>query len=453
MASSRTDRGRARTAWERTTSQLAHAVRGWRHPEQDYPARTPWIRAVSLGTGTGIAAGAAAAAGASALAGHFARSVVTPVRERPEDLEILAVIKTGAGEEVVLPANSETIIEGTYGLTFNAGTAMARVGEITALEPRDGTVTRRVEAVYGGELRNAVRGWWSSTIYPDPGAAGHPAYDVVVELPGGPAPAWHVPPRDESGPLAGQGIWGIAVHGRGGRRTEGLKALDAASDLGIDMLLMSYRNDGEAPDAEDGRYGLGVTEWEDIEAGARYALDHGAQELVLFGWSMGGAIALQMADRSPLAACVRALVLTGPVVDWIDVLAYQARANRIPHAVGRLGQWFIANEAGRRTTGLAAPVDLKALNWIDRADQLHVRTLIMHSSDDPVVPYGPSRDLAARNEMVTFVPFAQARHVKEWNYDPQRWNAHVTEWLEDLFTAEAPPRIGEVSEYVPGRGV
>ncbi len=453
MAGSTTDRGSVRAAIGQNAAQLARTVRDWRHPEQDYPARTPWVRAVALGAGTGVAAGAAAAAGASALAGYFARSVVTPVRDRPEDLEILAVIKTGSGEDVVLPANSETIVEGTYGLSFHAGTALARVGEITALEPRDGTVTRRVEAVYGGELPDAVRGWWSSTVYPGPAAAGHEAEDVVVELPGGPAPAWHVPPRDRSGPLAGQGIWGIAVHGRGGRRTEGLKALDAASELGIDMLLMSYRNDGEAPDAADGRYGLGVTEWEDIEAGAQYALDQGAQELVLFGWSMGGAIALQMADRSPLAAHVRALVLTGPVVDWVDVLGYQARANRIPHAVGRLGQWFIANDAGRRTTGLAAPVDLKALNWIDRADQLHVRTLIMHSTDDPVVPYGPSRDLAARNEMVTFVPFAQARHVKEWNYDPTRWNSQVTRWLEDLFTAEAPPRIGEVSQYVPGRVV
>src|SRR5699024_1269193 len=104
---------------------------------------------------------------------------------------------------------------------------------------------------------------------------------------------WYVPAQGSAGPLAGKNIWAVMVHGRGGRRTECIKALPVAAALGIDSLLMSYRNDGEAPAAPDGKYGLGITEWEDVEAGVRYALDHGAEEVVLFGWSMGGAICLQ----------------------------------------------------------------------------------------------------------------------------------------------------------------
>lgn len=403
------------------------------------PEPTPWVRATALGAGTGLAAGMTLTAAASAVAGYFAHRVVTPVKERVEDLEVLAVVRgRDGGEEVILPATPETTVDGVYGLYFDGGHSFARIGEITSFTPRDGTLARRVESVSSGDLRTAVRGWWSSVVYLNPHEAGFDAEDVVVDLPGGRAPAWYVPAKNPEGPLAGRNVWGIMIHGRGGRRTECIKALPLAKELGIDSLLMSYRNDGEAPAAPDGKYGLGITEWEDVEAGVRYALEHGAQEVVLFGWSMGGAICLQAADLSPLATHVRGLVLTGPVIDWIDVLASQARALKIPEPVGRLTRWFISNRAGRRVTGLASPVDLKALNWIDRSDQLHMRTLILHSIDDKLVPYGPSRDLAQKNARVSFVPFTNARHVKEWNHRPQRWEKYVSRWLVELLTRPEP---------------
>lgn len=416
---------------ERQTKALLRRFR--REPEP-----TPWLRSIVLGTGTGLALGMTATAAASAVAGYFARVVVTPVKERVEDLEILAVVRGADGDEVILPATAETTVDGVYGLYFHGGKSFARIGKITSFTPRDGTLARQVQAVHGGDLRSAVRGWWSSVPYLTPEDAGTQSQDVVLRLPGGPAPAWYVPAVNADAPLWGKNVWAIMVHGRGGVRAEGIKALPSAQRMGMHSILMSYRNDGEAPAAPDGRYGLGITEWEDVEVAIGYALERGAEEIVLFGWSMGGAISLQTADRSPLAAHIRGLVLTGPVIDWIDVLAHQARALKIPEPVGRLTRWFISAKAGRRFTGLASPLDLKVLNWIDRADQLHVRTLILHSVDDDVVPYGPSRDLAQKNRRVTFVPFTRARHVKEWNHKPQRWEEHVEQWLTALFTQPEP---------------
>ena len=44
----------------------------------------------------------------------------------------------------------------------------------------------------------------------------------------------------------------------------------------------------------------------------------------------------EAADQSVHRTRIKALVLDGPVINWIDVLAYQARLNRIPEAVGRV---------------------------------------------------------------------------------------------------------------------
>ena len=398
-------------------------------------------------TALSVAASAAfvVAGASSALAGVFARAVVTPVRSHAEDTEVLAVVDGADGPEVILPADQYTTVPGTYSLVFGQGEHVARIGAIRSHDPRDGTVQRVVEEVYSGDLRAAARGRLTGYVYPTPADAGLEATDVEVPVPGGVAPAWRIDPAPSEEPRPAEGIWAVMVHGRGARRTEGLRAVPTAQRLGMTSLLVSYRNDGDAPDAGDARYGLGTTEWEDVEAAVRLALDSGARDVVLFGWSMGGAIVLQFADRSDLAARVRGIVLTGPVVDWMDVLRHQARLNRIPEAVGLLGQWLLSNRAGRFVTGLAAPVDLRALDWVTRADHVRVPTLILHSEDDEYVPVGPSMALAERNpELVRFVRFTQARHTREQNVDPERWDRTVRGFLRAVLAAPRPgaPRPG-----------
>ncbi|WP_299165736.1 S9 family peptidase [uncultured Arthrobacter sp.] len=398
--------------------------------------RQSWFRWAALGLGAGAAASSVIAGATSALAAHFAKEVVTP-RKREENLEILAVVQTGEGMEVILPANEDTTVEGIYSLYFDEGRGHARIGSIRSFVPREGTVQRTVETVYSGDLRSAVRGWWSGAVYPIPSALGFADEPVDVPVAGGTAPAWLV--RAES-PSA---TWAIMVHGRGVQRSEGLRAVRTAREVGMTSLLVSYRNDGEAPFAADGRYGLGMTEWQDIEAAMEYAFRSGAHDVVLFGWSMGGAICLQAADSSRYRTKIRALVLDGPVIDWMDVLTHQAELNRIPAPAGRLGQWLISNSFGRLVTGLSTPVDLKSMDWVTRADQLTVPVLILHSEDDEFVPVGPSAELAERNPVfVTFERFYRARHTKEWNVDPERWHSVTADWLRlKVFDRVEPKRL------------
>lgn len=386
-----------------------------------------------MGAGVGAVVGSLAAGTLSALGGYFARQVVTPAKERVEDLSILAVVQTDDGKDVILPATSETTVEGVYSLYWDAGRGHARIGEITSFVPAEGTVQRRIEEVYEGDIHKAVRGWWSGVTYDSPERAGFTTQDVNIPTEKGEAPAWLLPGTQRAT------TWAIGVHGRGATRLEGIRALQTISDLGMTGLLISYRNDGVGPSTVDGRYGLGATEWTDVDSAIDFALENGAEDIVLFGWSMGGAICLQVADLSRHKQRIRALVLTGPVVNWFDVLAYQARINKLPRASGRYGQWLLSNKAGQWITGLASPLDLKSLNWVARHEELLKPTLILHSEDDDFVPVGPSAELAERNpDFVTFERFTRARHTREWNVDPERWHNSVVTFLTGVFSAKRP---------------
>jgi alpha-beta hydrolase superfamily lysophospholipase len=376
----------------------------------------------------GIAIGIVAAAGAVAVAGAalsviVARTVIIPPSRRTEDVTILRV-DLDAGT-ILLSSNADSTLPGEYSFWFSRDTGHARLGEIIASDER--TVTRRILGVDVGDLAAARRGRLSGWFHLDPAGFGQVARDVEVETPLGPAPAWLVPAARPTT------RWVINVHGRAVRRAETLRALEPFRDAGYTSLIVSYRNDGEAPRSDDYRYALGDREWKDVEAGMRYAIDHGAEELVLMGWSMGGATVLQALTRSPLGAKVIGVVLESPVVDWIATLDFQVAMRRLPAAV----RWGVLQlfryRWGGLLTGLAEPLDLDRLDFVRRARELAVPILIMHSDDDGFVPSTASRALAvARPDIVTYVPFEVARHTKLWNYDREKWEGAIRDWLAGL---------------------
>ena len=349
-----------------------------------------------------------------------ARTVVMPPRRRPEDTRILSV--DGAGDLVTLSSNADSRLAGEYSLFFAEGSGHARVGDIVAQTPD--TVIRRLLGVDRGDLKRARRGRFSGWFYTGPAELGFPFEDVAIETELGPAPGWVVPAEAPSS------RWVIGVHGRAVRREETLRAVPVFRAAGYTSLLVSYRNDGDAPASPDGRYGLGDTEWHDVAAAIRFAVDHGATDVVLMGWSMGGATVLQTVTRSDLAGVVCGIVLDSPVIDWVTALRFQGELLGLPSPIRSGVIALLGMKWAGRLTGQHAPIDLRRLDFVRRSADLHVPILLMHSDDDRFIPATASLALAAaRPDIVTYERFTVAGHTRLWNFDRDHWNNAIAHWL------------------------
>ncbi len=387
-------------------------------------------RMVSHSTRLRVAARAAVAlaavAGFTALAGSaiavlFARKIVTPPTSRAQDVRIRAVTES----TVTLSATIESMTPGRYGLWFAADSGHARIGEIRDFDAE--SVTRELIGVDYGDLVAPLRGRLSSWFYLTPDELGVEYSEVAIDTDLGPAPAWLVPARVDDG------RWVIQVHGRAVSRPETLRSVPVFLAAGYTSLLVSYRNDGDAPPSLDHRYGLGDTEWRDVEAAMQYALDNGARELILMGWSMGGATVLQALTRARNADRVVGVVLDSPVVDWVTALYHQGAINRLPRLLGVIALSLLSSRWSGVLTGSADPIDLRRLDFVARANELHTPILLLHSEDDDYVPVTASTALAAaRPDIVTFEHFTTAGHVRLWNYDSERWNSAIRRWLASL---------------------
>lgn len=390
--------------------------------------------AVAVGLTTVSVAMLASLAGAA----YFAGQVVVPKFSRREGLRVRSVRTRDDGQLIIeLPATQHTQAPGWYSFWFSAGTGHACLGPVVETSPDRGSVTRVVDRVDSGDLKQAAAGIWSGYVYSEPQQLDLPYRDVEIVLQDGMAPAW----RFDAPAGAGRaGSWAIHIHGMGGRRAGALRGIPVARRLGLTSLVVSFRNDGEAPPSSDKRYRLGETEWRDIEAAIDYAVAQGAEHIVIFGWSLGAAIALQAAALSANVPRIIGLVLDAPVFDWRSTLRANARAARLPRPLVHLGFAILQSKALRWVTGLAEPVNLDALDWLAKAPELNKPILVLHGRNDDTTPYEASEKAAnLRPDIVSLVEFESVGHSLEWNFDPDRWEQSVEDWFHGLALADASP--------------
>ncbi|GAA1123821.1 alpha/beta fold hydrolase [Microbacterium natoriense] len=346
-----------------------------------------------------------------------ARRVVTPGR-RPLDTVIRAV-DTGA-QTIELQRTLDTELPGRYGL-FTTGTyGYVKLGAVLSADAT--TVRRKLLTQIEPGARVDRGATFSGYYYSTPSELHLRWENVLIGSPAGPCPAWYFPGESST--------WVIQVHGRGAVRAECLRAVPVLHAAGLPNLVVSYRNDGEAPRSRAGAYALGAAEWRDVDTAISYALRHGAERVILMGWSMGGAISLQTAVNSANRSRIAGLILESPVVDWRTVLRFQARESGLRGPLPDMAMGALQLPLTARLSGADDAISFDRLDMVARAEELDVPILILHSDDDGFVPSDASHALQqARPDIVTMPRFTTARHTKLWNYDQTAWTASITDWV------------------------
>jgi alpha-beta hydrolase superfamily lysophospholipase len=338
--------------------------------------------------------------------------------------EVLAV----GGRSITLARDPssppELTTAGTWGLRWAGG--YGQLGAIVALAPD--RVERAFTRLQGRPPPVGARSAVESDAYPDDPAvaAGRPVREVRYPSPLGPAAAWLAAGRRDT--------WVILVHGYNAPRSQTLRVLATVAGRGYPALAITYRNDPGAPRTPDGLRRWGATEWRDLEAAARFALDRGAGGVVLAGFSMGAAVLASFLLESPLAARVRGVVMDSPAIDLGEVVDQGATGRELPG----LGVPVPAalTLVAKGIAGLRYDLDWGELDYVDRAGRLAAPMLVFHQTGDQTVPVAISEALAAaRPDLVRLERFGGDGHVRAWNVDRPRYERALRAFLDRVAPA------------------
>lgn len=366
-----------------------------------------WPRRVGYGLAFGAAGLAVLLPSGTAGAGlFFATQVLTPARWYP------LVIRSVSDDQIELTRTEDTERSMPLGLAWRGGHAV--LGDVVNLERN--TVVRRVTSVVRGALRAGLRAYTSGSVYEGDPASVHGLPFTSVFVPGelGHFPAWVLP-----GSSSRSDTWVVCVHGRGASRVEALRVLPTLAASGVTTMVISYRNDLGAPASPDGYYHLGASEWEDLAAACDYATSAGAKRIVLYGWSMGGAVVLN-ALRQGAVPDVAAVILDCPVVDWASTLRMQAAQRRLPAPLTWSAMRLVEQRIG---------VKLPTLDF--RAYTPDVPTLVYLDADDRVVDPAPTRTFADQAG-ARLIESEGGGHVRSWNVDSARYEQELATFVASV---------------------
>lgn len=341
----------------------------------------------------------------------IANDLLTPqaVAAGPE-FEIQLV---GSGR-IVLPRDDITEQGGIWGVRNDNG----GYGQIAGVISQDAeTVERSFRTLEGRFIAGDM-------VTFDAYAAGENPTDTAaidyseVRIPGelGVNPAWLVEGSGDT--------WVIVIHGEGlDERRQALRILPVLLDGGFPSLVVTYRNDGAAPDA-GGFYRWGLSEWQDVEAAIGFARNRGAENFILYGFGMGANIAAMHLHESESAADVLGAVFDSVVPDLGAVVDDLATERGVPSLVSSAAKAFARIRFG---------LEWSDLDQTARAAEFDVPLLLMHGTEDELVPIDAVDEfVAALPDMVTYERFEGAKRTELWNTDPERYSMAVQAFLEQV---------------------
>jgi hypothetical protein len=311
------------------------------------------------------------------------------------------------------------------GLKFQDG-AYLQLAQGASVDGR--SVTRPFILLQGELPQVGAVGQFDWPSYPNAEALGATSRDVTYSAPGGPTPATVVDPA-----IKGNDIWVVVAHGRGSSIRQGLRAVPLYAQRGMTTMLINYRDDKKEDGApyEDGIGNFGQTEWEDLQAAVQYAIDAGAQKVILTGWSMGGSVVASYLERGSNTDVVIGTQLDSPAVSFPDMVVFGAEQMGIPVQPLAPVVWL-----AERISELRVNLDFDAVEYKDNAATWPVPAAVTAGTADDLVPPDSIEEFAAALPDGEFHLFEGASHTGEWNLDSAKYDQFIGDWLDQFADAQ-----------------
>lgn len=189
---------------------------------------------------------------------------------------------------------------------------------------------------------------------------------------------WYVPCEGARGTV-------LMCHGNGGNIGDRLHPISLFHELGLNVLIFDYRGYGASAGkpSEEGTYQDARAAWQYLTEKRNTPPD----KIVVFGRSLGGAVAAGLAERVTPAAWAVPTACAAPAA-----LILEAAFTSITDMGARFYPWLPIRLLNRYR-----------YNTLARLAQIHCPVLIAHSRDDEMIPFEQGRKLfAAAREPKTF---------------------------------------------------
>ena len=242
------------------------------------------------------------------------------------------------------------------------------------------------------------------TLVPPPAGLELPAHRVSIPTSDGlTLVSWLIPAGPDS-----TGFWLLICHGNAGNLSEFDRPVHYAGlrQLGLNILAFDYRGYGES-EGKPSEAGL----YQDAEAAYRYLREQAGvtpDRIIVFGHSLGSAVAIDLVSRVPAGGLIVEGALTSAIGRGQELYPY------IPV------RWIAASR----------------FNSIDKISKVKVPKLFLHARGDEVIPLAHGRQLyQAASPPKTFVEL-QGGHGDAFDVDSANYFGSIARFLTSLATAK-----------------
>jgi pimeloyl-ACP methyl ester carboxylesterase len=355
---------------------------------------------------------------------HFSNHVLVP---KPYTLmPEFTVLQTGDGNVTLpLPSREEqfadTLRTGVYNLLWEGG--YGRLGK--TLQKNDRQVVRELELVCGRPPRAGDAARIDVTVFRRDPWQDHkiPFEDLSLTGESGLLKAWWADQGSETAVLM--------LHGRRrADRTETLRAMPVLVEAGLSVLALAYRNHDESDPCSSGFYRYGAGEYRDVLTAAEFLSERGVQNIIIYGFSMGGTVALEALKRWPAGlAQPLALIFDSPFLDPRTVFRQGASA---------MGLGIFSHplaELALLVGGLRAQLSWSALDQPKSAAEIELPVLLVAGIEDRTIPIQLIDRFAERlRAPLTYRRLEGVDHVEAWNRDPEAYQGWLKAFLNEVFS-------------------